>query len=62
MPTYDYECEVCGKKEEVFQKMADPAPECHDKPMKRLLSAAWIRKGAGLHSMDIENKKLGEYK
>jgi putative FmdB family regulatory protein len=62
MPTYDYECKECGEKKEVFQKMDDPAPECHDKPMTRLVGAPWVRRGAGIYSMDVENKKLGEWK
>lgn len=31
MPTYEYECEVCNKHFEVFQKMSDmPLSECPD--------------------------------
>lgn len=55
MPTYEYECEVCGETKEVFQKMDDPSPVCHERQMKKLIgSAPWIRKGAGLYSIDIE--------
>ena len=28
MPLYEYECEQCGRQEEVLQKHYDPAPVC----------------------------------
>ncbi|AEE16773.1 FmdB family zinc ribbon protein [Treponema brennaborense] len=42
MPTYEYECESCGKRFEAFQKMSDAAltecPGC-GKRVRRVLSA-----------------------
>ena len=28
MPTYDFKCEVCGRRWEAVQKMSDPNPKC----------------------------------
>ena len=42
MPTYDYECNSCGNRFEVFQKMSDEpvasCPEC-GKDSKRIITA-----------------------
>ena len=67
MPIYEFECEECKRIEESPQKIDDPAPECHHKPMKRLISGApSIRKGAGLYSLDIgsssSSDNLGDWK
>lgn len=66
MPTYEYICEECNEEKTVFQGMSDPNPECHDKPMKRLISGApHIRKGGGLYSVDLDGsstKPLGDWK
>ena len=59
MPNYDYECEKCGKRFEVFQSMNDakltdcPQPGCDGK-VKRLLGTggAIIFKGSGFYSTD----------
>ncbi len=54
MPAYDYECNACGCRFQVRQKMSDPelesCPECGDK-VKRLISggAGVISKG-GRHN------------
>lgn len=41
MPTYEYECEACGHKLEVFHAMlADPlveCPECHEPKLIKLI-------------------------
>lgn len=61
MPTYEYECVECQKTEEVFQKMTDPAPICHEKPMRRLIAGApGIRKGGGIFSIDFDGVKPGK--
>lgn len=42
MPTYEYECESCGKRFEAFQKMSDlPLSSCPDcgQGVRRVLSA-----------------------
>lgn len=57
MPTYDYECESCGKKYEKFQSMtADPdrvCPECGG-TVRRLIGcgAGIIFKGSGFYATD----------
>lgn len=69
MPTYDYECEKCGKTFEAFQSMKDKAfetcPESacrmetwgHGK-VKRLLGtgAGLIFKGSGFYTTDYRSE------
>jgi putative FmdB family regulatory protein len=55
MPTYDYQCQSCGNRFEVFQSMNDakletcPDPACAG-PIKRLLGtgAGRLCKGSGV--------------
>lgn len=67
MPTYEYECEKCGNKFDLFQKMTDkPAktcPECGGKA-ERLISvgSGFIFKGPGFYATDYKNKKRSEEK
>jgi putative FmdB family regulatory protein len=57
MPTYEYECEKCGHRLEMFQSMTDEplktCPECWGN-LQRLLGvgAAVIFKGRGFHATD----------
>jgi len=59
MPNYDYQCEKCGHRFEIFQSMNDakladcPVGEC-DGTVKRLLGtgAGLIFKGAGFYQTD----------
>jgi putative FmdB family regulatory protein len=57
MPTYEYECDECGKRFEEFQSItADPiqqCPGCGGK-VRRLIGAgaAIIFKGSGFHATD----------
>lgn len=55
MATYDFICKKCGKKEEVTQKMDDPfVPSCEQHgQMSKEISAPMIRRGAGVHSIDV---------
>lgn len=54
MPTYDFVCKKCGKKEEVFQKHDDPPPQCESHGnMVKELSPPTIPKGGGLVSLDV---------
>ena len=59
MPTYNYECEKCGRHFERFQKMTDSVlkkcPECGGK-VKRLISgsAGIIFKGKGFYQTDYK--------
>jgi len=62
MPNYDYQCEKCGHRFEVFQSMNDaklsdcPLDEC-DGTVKRLLGtgAGLIFKGAGFYQTDYRS-------
>ena len=76
MPTYDYECERCGRTFEARQRISEPplatCPSCGG-PVHRLLSSApFILKGKGWYVTDYpsegrkkalaEEKKSGEEK
>ena len=62
MPTYDYECQKCGHRFEVFQSMKDerltdcPLESC-DGHVKRLLGtgAGIIFKGSGFYETDYRS-------
>ena len=62
MPTYDYECQKCGHRFEVFQSMKDsrltdcPLEACPG-PVKRLLGtgAGIIFKGSGFYQTDYRS-------
>lgn len=61
MPTYDYECDACGHKFELFQSItADPektCPECKKKKLRRLIGpgAAIVFKGSGFYQTDYRS-------
>ena len=61
MPTYDYQCDACGHKFELFQSMKDePAtkcPECKKKKLRRLIGAGAgiIFKGSGFYITDYRS-------
>lgn len=58
MPTYEYECEKCGNRFEVFQKMSEEplklCSNCNELSLRRVFSAgvAINFKGAGFYSND----------
>ena len=62
MPTYDYQCESCGHRFEVFQRMSDPkletcpVDECGGR-VKRLpgTGAGLIFKGSGFYQTDYRS-------
>jgi len=62
MPNYDYECQTCGKRFEIFQSMNDaklvdcPEPECDGK-VRRLLGTGGgiIFKGSGFYQTDYRS-------
>jgi putative FmdB family regulatory protein len=62
MPTYDYECDACGHKAEVFQAIsADPlkkCPECKKPKYRRLFGAgaALVFKGSGFYQTDYRSE------
>ncbi|MBK1827124.1 FmdB family zinc ribbon protein [Haloferula rosea] len=62
MPTYDYECEQCGHRFEVFQSMNDAKlTDCPEEgcagPVRRLLGtgAGVIFKGGGFYQTDYRS-------
>lgn len=67
MPTYDYECTVCGHTFELFQSIVEPprkkCPKCRRK-VKRLLGAGAgiIFKGSGFYETDYKRKVKTEAK
>ena len=60
MPTYDYECEKCGHRFELFQSMKDEpkkrCPKCRGK-VRRLIGtgAGMIFKGSGFYVTDYRS-------
>jgi len=62
MPTYDYLCDNCGHKFELFQSIKDNAkckcPECKKKKLRRLFGAGTmvIFKGTGFYETDYKRK------
>lgn len=62
MPTYDYQCQTCGHRFEVFQSMKDERlTDCPEEgcpgPVKRLLGtgAGIIFKGSGFYETDYRS-------
>lgn len=64
MPNYDYECETCGKRFEIFQSMKDPKLEqcpasiCQNQgKVRRLLGTGGgvIFKGGGFYQTDYRS-------
>lgn len=62
MPTYEYECEKCGKRFDAFQSItAEPLKKCNDETcggtVKRLFSAGagFIFKGSGFYITDYRS-------
>lgn len=61
MPTYDYECDACGHKFELFQSIVDKpvrkCPECKKLKLRRLFGtgAALVFKGSGFYTTDYRS-------
>ncbi len=61
MPTYDYECDACGHRFELFQSIsADPekkCPECKKLKLRRLIGtgAAVMFKGSRFYQTDYRS-------
>jgi putative FmdB family regulatory protein len=61
MPTYDYVCDACNHKFELFQSItAEPekkCPECGKKKLRRLIGAgaAIVFKGSGFYQTDYRS-------
>jgi len=61
MPTYDYLCDGCGHKFELFQSINDPlqrkCPKCKKLKLRRLfgIGAAVMFKGSGFYTTDYRS-------
>ncbi|REK09027.1 MAG: zinc ribbon domain-containing protein [Planctomycetota bacterium] len=61
MPTYDYQCDSCGHKFELFQSIKDDpirkCPECKKLKLRRLFGtgAALVFKGSGFYQTDYRS-------
>jgi putative FmdB family regulatory protein len=61
MPTYDYQCDGCGHKFELFQSIKDDAvrkcPACKKLKLRRLFGtgAALVFKGSGFYQTDYRS-------
>ena len=61
MPTYDYECDACQHKFEIFQNMSDElltkCPKCQKKKLRRFFGAgsAILLKGSGSYQPDYRS-------
>lgn len=67
MPTYEYECEKCGHRFELFQSMSEEprkrCPKCRGK-VRRLIGtgAGMIFKGAGFYATDYRSQSYKDQK
>lgn len=62
MPIYAYECQQCGHRFDLLQRLSDPDPEtcpaCEAAAVKRALTAAAFRlKGSGWYETDFKKDK-----
>jgi putative FmdB family regulatory protein len=60
MPIYEYQCQTCGKRSELLQRMDDPpmaaCPHCGG-PVKKLISSPAVQfKGSGWYVTDYAKK------
>ncbi len=62
MPTYQYECELCSHRFDIFQSMMDKrlkkCPQCGKMSLNRLIGsgAGIIFKGSGFYETDYKRK------
>ncbi|MBM3998766.1 MAG: zinc ribbon domain-containing protein [Planctomycetes bacterium] len=62
MPTYEYECDACGHKFDVFQSINEDkltkCPECGKRKLRRLFGAgaAVVFKGSGFYQTDYRSQ------
>ncbi len=62
MPTYEYECDACGAREEHFQSITEPPKQvcsaCGKSALKRVISpAAFVLKGGGWYKDGYASSK-----
>ncbi len=62
MPTYDYQCDACEHRFELFQSITAPpakkCPECGKNKLRRLIGpgAAIVFKGKGFYTTDYRSE------
>ncbi len=61
MPIYEYQCDDCGHKLEILQRMSDDplktCPSCSHDALRKLVSAAGFQlKGTGWYVTDFRDK------
>jgi putative FmdB family regulatory protein len=62
MPTYDYECDACSHRFELFQSISDDpkrkCPKCRKSKLRRLFGtgAALMFKGSGFYQTDYRSE------
>jgi len=62
MPTYDYECDACGHRMELFQSITEKpkqkCPACGRRKLRRLIGAggAVLFKGSGFYQTDYRSE------
>jgi putative FmdB family regulatory protein len=62
MPTYDYRCEACGHRLELFQSITESpkkkCPDCKKLKLKRMIGAGagFIFKGSGFYETDYRSE------
>ncbi len=60
MPIYEYECENCGRRFEVWQKITDEplttCEHCQGKLRKLISQSSFILKGSGWYVTDYARK------
>ena len=60
MPIYEYQCEACGHRLEILQKISEEplseCPACGRPDLRKLISAAGFRlKGGGWYATDFKD-------
>lgn len=68
MPTYDYECDACNHKFELYQGINDAVqkkcPECKKSKLRRLIGtgSAIVFKGSGFYQTDYRSESYKKAK
>src|SRR5688572_21872463 len=64
MPLYEYQCESCGRRSEVLQKMNDApltvCPHCGGALRKLFSAPSFQLKGSGWYASDYAKKSSGD--